>query len=91
MAICFKAIETGVVPPTINLDREGPGAQAGLEFFTKGVDFKKKAKEVAETAVKMLSADECPSGKMPVVIGNGFGGVIFHEACGHALEATSVS
>lgn len=39
----------------------------------------------------MLHAKNCPAGKMPVAIDNGFGGVIFHEACGHSLEATSVA
>jgi len=75
----------------IETSGEGPGAQAGMEYFTDKVDMKAKALEIAKTAVIMLDAAECPSGKMPVVIGNGFGGVIFHEACGHALEATSVA
>lgn len=70
---------------------EGPGATGGMEFFTTEIDVKEKAKNVVELAIKMLSAAECPSGKMPVVIGNGFGGVVFHEACGHSLEATSVA
>lgn len=39
----------------------------------------------------MLHAIECPAGTFPVVIDGGFGGVIFHEACGHSLEATSVA
>lgn len=39
----------------------------------------------------MLHADEMQGGEMPVVIHNGFGGVILHEACVHGLEATSVA
>lgn len=38
-----------------------------------------------------LYAKPCIGGEMPVIIENGFGGVIFHEACGHAMEATSVA
>jgi TldD protein len=68
-----------------------PGAQKGMEYFLEEIDLNKFAKETATSAVMMLSAIDCPSGKMPVVIGNGFGGVIFHEACGHSLEATSVA
>ncbi|MDD4154790.1 MAG: TldD/PmbA family protein [Bacilli bacterium] len=70
---------------------EGPGATGGMEFFTAKISVKETAHHVAELAIKMLTAEECPSGKMPVVIGNGFGGVVFHEACGHSLEATAVA
>ncbi len=66
------------------------GASVGFEIF-EGVDFEKVASDTAKTAVDLLSAKPSPSGKMPVIIDNGFGGVIFHEACGHGLEATSVS
>lgn len=68
----------------------GPGAHQGFEFI-ENLDLNFYATDAARQAVTMLNADLCPSGKMPVVIDNGFGGVIFHEACGHGLEASSVS
>ncbi|MFR5788170.1 MAG: TldD/PmbA family protein [Christensenellales bacterium] len=52
---------------------------------------KKTGHDAAQSAVTMLTAPYCAAGEMPVVIAGGFGGVIFHEACGHALEATSVA
>ncbi len=70
--------------------RQSPGGSEGLELFER-IDIKELARDAARTAVTMLSAKECPSGKMTVVIDNGFGGVIFHEACGHSLEATAVA
>jgi TldD protein len=68
----------------------GPGRAMGFEFFD-AVDVEWYAKEASRMAKDMLHAEMCPSGVMPVVIDNGFGGVIFHEACGHSLEATSVA
>lgn len=70
---------------------EGPGASAGFEFFLNNVDIKQISKNVAKKTIMMLEAKECPSGKMPVIIGSGFGGTLFHEACGHPLEASAVS
>lgn len=70
---------------------ERPGAMMGYELFEKQVDVSLAAKEAARMAVTMLHADYCPACVMPVVIGDGFGGVIFHEACGHSLEATAVA
>ena len=48
------------------------------------------ASEAAEMAINMLDAVNAPSGILPVIIGPGFGGVIFHEACGHGLEADAI-
>ncbi|MGL5125129.1 MAG: TldD/PmbA family protein [Fusobacteriaceae bacterium] len=67
-----------------------PGAAAGFEFI-EGLDVESIGREASRIAVTMVGAELCPSGQMPVVIDNGFGGVIFHEACGHGLEASSVA
>lgn len=66
-----------------------PGASKGLEFFEEQSPEDIGA-EAARMANAMLRAQYAPAGKLPVVIGNGFGGVIFHEACGHILETTAV-
>ena len=66
-----------------------PGRGMGLEVFEL---FKPDhiGTEAARQAVVNLGATYCQAGQMPVAIESGFGGVIFHEACGHSLEATSV-
>ena len=67
----------------------GPGAARGLEFFEEKIP-EEIGEEAARIANAMLHAEYAPAGKLPVVIGNEFGGVIFHEACGHILETTAV-
>ena len=67
-----------------------PGRRMGLEMFDT-IDPKDVGIKAAKQAVTMAGAGYCPAGVMPVAIENGFGGVIFHEACGHGLEASSVA
>ena len=69
--------------------RVAPGTMKGYEFINDYpvID---KTRECCDTAIRMVNAGYAPSAKMPVILGNAFGGVIFHEACGHALEATAV-
>jgi TldD protein len=62
----------------------------GMEFYELHTP-KEIGEEAARQAMVMINAGYIPAGKMPVAIGNGFGGVIFHEACGHSLEASSVA
>src|SRR6056297_3287724 len=68
----------------------GPGAHMGYEYFDQ-INIENMAEDAARMAVTMIDAGFAPQGKMPVIIDNKFGGVIFHEACGHGLEATSVA
>ena len=68
-----------------------PGRRMGMEMFDGLIDPAAVGREAARQAVVMAGAGYCPAGVMPVAIENGFGGVIFHEACGHSLEASSVA
>ena len=68
---------------------ESPGVLGGYEFF-KNLDLEELAENAAQSALRMASAGYINGGILPVVLGNGFGGVIFHEACGHPLETEAI-
>jgi TldD protein len=67
--------------------RDGTTSDAN---FLRNWDYQTAAAQVAESAGKMLYADYVESGNYPIIMANHFGGVIFHEACGHLLETTQV-
>jgi len=69
---------------------DNTGTLGTSEFF-ETVDFEELAHKAVDRAKLLIHADYAPAGEMPVIIDNGFGGVIFHEACGHGLETTSVA
>lgn len=69
---------------------DSEGHMGTSELYDK-VDLKKLAHDNVDRALLLTKATYAPAGEMPVVIDNSFGGVIFHEACGHGLETTSVA
>lgn len=63
----------------------------GSNEYFESIDYNNIAKEIVRICDTNIKADYAPAGEMPVVLNNGFGGVIFHEACGHGLETTSIA
>jgi TldD protein len=64
--------------------------ESGKPHFLKTLNLEDLARTLAERSQNMLFADFVLSGDYPVVLSNGFGGVLFHEACGHLLETTAI-
>jgi TldD protein len=69
---------------------ESTGFTMGFELFDQ-LDVEEFARRAARQALTKLRARPAPSGAMPVVINRGGGGVMFHEACGHGLEADAIA
>ncbi|MFA7011107.1 MAG: TldD/PmbA family protein, partial [Bacilli bacterium] len=66
------------------------GGNQGYEVLDVA-NLKEFGENITSSAVTMVHADEMVGGKMTVVVHNAFGGVLLHEACVHALEATTVA
>lgn len=64
----------------------GGGARADLNYFLDGDTPLSFAREAVRQAVVQLEAQPAPAGTMPVVLGNGWPGILLHEAVGHGLE-----
>jgi len=75
---------------TSHMGRERLSRHAGIEMFD---DLKPEdaARNCARESVTMLDAEDAPAGKMDVVMQNGWGGVLVHEAVGHPLEGDNIS
>jgi len=91
LPLLFFIVQTlGVGENTRHMGRERLSKHSGFEMFEK-VTPEEVARTCARESIVMLEAEDCPAGKMDVVMQNGWGGVLVHEAVGHPLEGDSIA
>jgi TldD protein len=91
LPLLFFIVQTlGVGENTRHMGRERLSKHSGFEMFEM-VTPEEVARTCARESIVMLEAEDCPAGKMDVVMQNGWGGVLVHEAVGHPLEGDSIA
>ena len=95
----FADRRPGPHPLQRHVRRDGDtGMQTGYESSARTEGFemfeRHQVEDIARTAARRalvkLSARPAPSGEVPIVLAGGSGGILFHEACGHGLEADHI-
>jgi len=64
----------------------GGGGRYDYSYFAKNSLAETYTKEAIRLALVALESKDAPAGKMPVILGSGWPGVLLHEAIGHGLE-----
>ena len=91
LPLLFFIVQTlGVGDKTRHMSRERLSRHSGFEMFGE-VSPEEVARTAAREGIVMLDAQDCPAGKMDVIMENGWGGVLVHEAVGHPLEADNIA
>ena len=71
----------------LQVGRSGGGGRIGIDFFDETLTPEYLGREAARQAIVQLNASPAPAGKMEVVLGPGWPGILLHEAVGHGLES----
>lgn len=91
LPLMFFIVQTlAVQNSSRHMGRERLSKHMGFEMFDVYPP-EEVALRAARESVAMLDAQDCPAGKMDVVMENGWGGVLVHEAVGHPLEADNIA
>ncbi len=91
LPLIFFIVQTlGAGNNTQHMGRERLSRHSGIEVFDE-VKPEDVARTCARESIAMLEAKDAPAGKMDVVMQNGWGGVLVHEAVGHPLEADNIA
>jgi TldD protein len=91
LPLIFFIVQTlGVGSGTSHMGRERLSRHSGLEMFDE-LRPEDAARASARESIAMLEAQDAPAGRMDVVMQNGWGGVLVHEAVGHPLEGDNIA